>query len=88
MGKRRKLDPLGNLKRAERKISRFPDTYLWCGCITPCEALALLDDGGRAENSSLYDRAYLMEKKAKGECRPSWFYFYPTRTQMNRWLSH
>lgn len=83
MSKLRRVN--GNLRRAERKIRQFSDTKQWCGCLTPSEALALLDDGGKEHQSVMYQRAYLTEKKNKGDCRPSWFYFFPSKKQMERW---
>ncbi len=75
----------GNLRRAESKISRFSDTPQWCGYLTPSEALALLDDGGREGPSSMDKRKYFQEKRDSGDSAPQWFYFFPSKTQCKRW---
>lgn len=74
----------GNLERAERKIRRF-DKREWCGCLTPSEAIAILDDGAQQHSSVMYQREYLQSLKDKGISQPNWFYFYPSKAQMERW---
>jgi hypothetical protein len=74
----------GNLDRAGRKVQHFYKRE-WCGYLTPSEALAILDDGAQPTNNTLYQREHLLEKKKKGDCRPQWFYFQPSKAQMERW---
>lgn len=73
-----------NLQRAERKVKQHHKRQ-WCGVLTPSEALAILDDGAQEHQSSMYHREYLQDKKDKGDSRPQWFYFYPSKEQQKRW---
>ncbi len=79
----RKLSGKSNLRSAEIKIKQLADTRRWCGYLTPSEALAMLDDGAKPERSTI--KQYLEEQKQAGSSNPTWFYFYPSREQMNRW---
>ena len=74
----------GNLRRAMRKIRQFSNTKEWCGYLTPCEMIALLDDGGKETNNSMYQREYIQSHIDNGICNPFWFYFYPSRQQLSK----
>lgn len=74
----------GNLERAMRKIKQFSDTKQWCGCLTPSEALALLDDGGKETGNSLYQRQRIQSEINNGKCQPHWFYFFPSKQQLKK----
>jgi hypothetical protein len=64
----------GNLGRALYKVENFADNY-WGGYLTPSEVLALLNAGAIPTQYSWKDFEYFREKKAKGDCRPTWWYF-------------
>lgn len=84
----RKRDPKGNLRRAERRARRFSDTRQWCGCFTPCEIFALLEDGARQPDrpKGTYDPLeYIKKQKDAGQNSRHWFYFLPSRAQEERW---
>lgn len=76
-----------NLRRAERKVRRL-NKREWCGYLTPSEMLALVQDGARPtpNNQTMYD--YHLERRERGESSPSWFYFYPSKEQLQRLISH
>lgn len=74
----------GNLYRAERKIRHYYKQE-WCGYLTPSEAIALIDDGARPIDNTLYLRQYIQARKDNGESRPGWFYFFPSKEQMKCW---
>lgn len=68
------------LKSAIHKSRHF-DKRVWVGCLTPVEALSLLKAGAKDAGSNM-DEERLREAKAKGDCRPNWFYFYPNGIPM------
>lgn len=65
-----------NFLVAVSKVSQFSDTEQWCGCLTPSEAVELIDAGGIAVS---YYENKMREYKAKGDSKPSWFYFIPSK---------
>lgn len=74
----------GNLRRAESKIRQY-DKDEWGGCLTPSEALAILDDGARERYKKYSQREYLQSRKDKGDSEPTWFYFLASKAQQERW---
>jgi hypothetical protein len=73
----------GNLKRAERKIYQFRKKE-WYGCLTPCEIIALFDDGAKVANHR-NDRDYYQDLKNQGFSSLHNFYFFPSKQQEERW---
>jgi hypothetical protein len=64
----------GDLIRALHKIKRF-DKDVWCGYLTPSEILTLVDNGIQVQDHDEWMINYAKEKKKKGECHQTWFYF-------------
>jgi len=60
-----------------KKLGYDPTKKEFCGCFTPMEIISLLKLGVEPVPSNVYLVDYIKEKKAKGECSPTWFYFYP-----------
>jgi hypothetical protein len=61
----------GDFIRALHKIMRYYDQ--WCGCLTPSEILALVENGICDYDETWID--YAKQMRAKGDCSPFWFYF-------------
>lgn len=60
-----------NFLVALSKISQFSDTQQWCGCLTPSEAVELMNAGCVPTGNYAY---YMKLRKSVGDCKPSWFY--------------
>lgn len=50
---------------------------IWGGYLQPVEILKLIDSGLIDVQKHRWDIKYAKEKKKKGECNPTWFYFVP-----------
>ena len=55
-------------------LSKIKHHYenIWCGYVTPSEAVALMRNGAIAEN---HYESYMKGRMSKGDSKPSWFYF-------------
>lgn len=58
------------------KVKQFANTNEFCGCMTPSEAIALLDRGAKATG---HYEDYMRKRKKLGDSSPSWFYFIPSK---------
>jgi hypothetical protein len=58
------------------KVYPFSNTKEFCGCITPSEAVELLNNGASAIGH--YDD-FMRKRKKLGDSSPSWFYFIPSK---------
>lgn len=64
------------LKIALSKVKHF-DGRIWCGTFTPCEILALVEDGARPAHSEYWkaEKEFIEQKIKKGISYQTWFYF-------------
>lgn len=67
--------PVSNLSRAIAKCHLHAKTE-WTGYLTPSEILALVDAGAIPVNEPAHIE-WIKKKVARGESRPTYFYFYP-----------
>lgn len=64
----------GNLQRAIRKIKRYNDRQFG-GYLTPCEIIAIMDNGGVVTDYGKSFVGYAEKHKKHGTGNPFWFYF-------------
>lgn len=72
----------GTLKVAVRK-SRHYFKREWCGCLTPCEIIALVTAGAKPSVGHVHLVERAREQIKKGICNSNWFYFQPNGIVMN-----
>jgi hypothetical protein len=66
---------LSTILKKCKKMSNSPLT--WTGYLRPDEILVLLKAG--AVETHDQHTSWAAIRKAKGDCSPSWFYFYPSK---------
>lgn len=60
-----------------------PKTNTWCAYLTPSDVLALIElNIIKPSKSNEYLVNRFKEKKEKGICNPTWFYFHPVDKKM------
>lgn len=74
------------LETALGKARPFSDTKEWCGCLTPVEILALVNDGHKACNPQ--DVVWAKQHAQKGESKAYWFYFFATGENKPKFVRH
>ena len=68
-----------HLQSAFRKMT-YRSGRQWTGYLTPCEILALIDDGAMTDQLTYY-KTNALEAKSNGYAASRWVYFDLTKTQ-------
>lgn len=70
-----------NLKSALRKL-RHHNGREWGASLTPCEILALVEDGIKPTKSNEHLVEDSKRRKEKGDCTRVWFYCIPSKYRL------
>ena len=88
MGKRtgKNLDP-DTIIQSKCHPAQGTREQVWCGCLQPAEAVALVEAGYWPTTNPEYldsDMEWLYNKVRSGESNPGWFYFEP-KPRKKKW---